>query len=620
MAKSHNENEAQKETPTDEGNEKAPTTSRRTFVKTVGALAAVGGSTTLLGKAKAAGDVEQYLDQNGNVTMPAGQYSWGGSNLNVGSGDSLVGEGNPGDVVWNLESGTMHGSIKGTLENVVVRGDNPSPKAGLDLHPGSVVDGFIWPEGGGQSEDRALYHPTGGTERTTVRNAAFGWMANNGAYTDKAPSTYENVASINNNIAGIRVGHWADRGTTNPLERTTYIRNCLVAVTQTPRHDDEAGSHARGIRMRHPGHFVIENCYVVFLDVDGTADLVEIHDEAPGSNVEIRNCHFHNDSEGWVVRDKSGGQANVTIENCTFSGSGNRGIQPNYSGDGLTDKQVTVPLPSEITGYDVADEIEGVGPDVGPFGSGSGGSTDTTQDNTTTEYDHTLVLHGDPENPLSSDAVAGDFDMDIVVSGAATLGADAESGNDSLSQNADGTTTIEVNNLGPDELDSFRFNGTVVDYGMDDGYGYTISLNGVATTFEELVAEGSTIYDESTGTQTDGSTSDGSTDGSTSDGSTSDGSTGGSSDGDLPHRVSVYAQNPNKASTYTFTVSGEVNRDAGASIVTSDGNEWDELDDIAKDGQVVGIVGSGCDSYRFDGEVTTMTVNGAAEVNIQRNV
>ncbi|WP_232702065.1 right-handed parallel beta-helix repeat-containing protein [Halobacterium wangiae] len=616
MAKRHNDDETQKETSTDASNEKPPSTSRRTFIKTVGAAAAIGGSATLLGNAKAAGDVEQYLDQSGNVTIPAGEYSWSGSGVDVGSGDSLVGEGNPGDVVWNLESGTMDGSVRGTLENIVVRGDNPQSKAGLNLYPGSVVDGFVWPEGGGQGEDRAFYHPDGGSERTTVRNSAIAWMANNGAYTDKAPATYENVAAVNNNIANIRVGHRESAGTSNPMDHTTYIRNCLVAVTQKTRSDYEAGSYARGIRMRYPGNFVIENCYVVYLDVEGTADLVEIHDEAPGANVEIRNCHFHNDSDGWVVRDKTGGDCNVTIEDCTFSGSGNRGIQPDYSGNGLTDKEVTVPLPSEITGYAVADEIEGVGSDVGPFGSGSGGSTqEPTDDNTTTEYEHTLVLHGDPENPVSSDAVPGDFDLDVVVSGEAALGEDAES-NDGITAQSDGTTKIDVNNLGPDELDSFRFNGRVVDYALDDGYDYTVALNGVTTTFEELVAEGATIYDESTGKTTDDSTDDTTTDDSTDTG----GSTGGSTDDTLPHRVSVFARDKTAASTYTFTVSGDVTRDATATVVTSDGNEWDELEDIANDGQVVGIVGSGVDSYRFSGEVENVTVNGDAEVAIYRDV
>jgi len=207
MAKRHNDDETQKETPTDASDEKAPSTSRRTFIKTVGAAAAIGGSTTLLGNARAQGSVEEFLDASGDVTIPAGEYSWSGSGVDIASGDSLVGEGNPGDVVWNLESGTMSGSVEGTLENVVVRGDNPQSKSGLDLHPGSVVDGFIWPEGGGQGEDRAFYHPDGGSERTTVRNSAIAWMANNGAYTDKAPATYENVAAVNNNIANIRVGH-----------------------------------------------------------------------------------------------------------------------------------------------------------------------------------------------------------------------------------------------------------------------------------------------------------------------------------------------------------------------------------------------------------------------------
>jgi hypothetical protein len=423
-------------------------------------------------------------------------------------------------------------------------------------------------------------------------------MANTGAYIDKAPVTMENVAAVNNNIAGIRVGHWDEKGTSNPLQKTTYLRNCLVAVTETPRHDDEAGSHARGIRLRHPAHLVIENCYVVFLDVDGTADLVELHDEAAGSTVEIRNTHFYNDSGGRIVRDKSGGQMDVTIEDCTITGSGNREVQPSFDGNGFTEKSVKVPLPSDITGYAVADEIQGVGPDVGPFSGDATSSGGTTEE---TSYDHTLVLHADPENPLSADAVAGDFDMLITVSGGADFGTDAEPGSDTITSNGDGSTTIKVNNLMPDELDSFKFNGEVTDYVVDDGYGYTVSVDGKTTTFEDLTS-GEFDYNGS-------GTPDGSTD-TSSDDSTSD---------SLPKSLVVDGQSASDVTTYTFTVTGDVKRDVENSTSTENSLTWCAIEDIAEGGKVVGLVGDGVDVFQYSGEVTDFTVDGDAAVYMERN-
>jgi hypothetical protein len=594
MSEPDTDDESRNNQPTDE---KDTATTRRTFVKGLAAAATVGGSTSLLGRASAAGSLDGYLSPSGTETIPAGEYDWSGEDFNIGSDDALVGGGEAGDVVWNLNSGTMRGFVSGRLENVVVRGDNPSPKSGVYLKPGAVVDGFVWPEGGGQSEDRAFYHPTGGG-RSTVRNSAFGWMANNGAYIDKAPVTLENIAAVNNNIANIRVGHWEEKGTSNPLQKTTYIRNCLVAVTETPRHDDEAGSHSRGIRLRHPAHLVIENCYIVYLDVDGTADLVELHDEAAGSTVEIRNTHFYNDSGGRLVRDKSGGQMDVTIEDCTVAGSGNREVQPSFDGNGFTEESVQVPLPSEVTGYAAADEIDGVGPDVGPFdgeATGSGGTSDE-------DYDHTLVVHADADNPQSEDAVAGDLDMLVTVSGDATYGEDAEFGSDEVYSNSDGTTTIKVNNLLPDELDSFEFNGEVTDYVVDDGYGYTVSVDGKTTTFENLT-DGTFDYNGS-------GTPDGSED--NSGDSTDDGD-------ELSKSLVVDGQTAGDVTTYTFTVTGEVVRDVEDSTSSDDGLTWSAIEDVADGGKVVGLVGDGVDVFQYSGEVTDFTVDGDAAVYMERN-
>jgi len=587
------DDESRNDQPTDE---KESTTTRRTFVKGLAAAAAVGGSSSLLGKATAAESLDGYLSPSGTETIPAGEYDWSGNDFDIGSGDALVGGGEAGDVVWNLNSGTMRGFVSGRLENVVVRGDNPSPKSGVYLRPGGVVDGFIWPEGGGQSEDRAFYHPTGGG-RTTVRNTAFGWMANNGAYIDKAPVTMENTAAVNNNIANIRVGHWESKGTSNPLQKTTYIRNCLVAVTETPRHDDEAGSHSRGIRLRHPAHLVIENCYVVFLDVDGTADLVELHDEAAGSSVEIRNTHFYNDSGGRIVRDKSGGQMDVTIEDCTIAGSGNREVQPSYDGNGFTEESVQVPLPSEITGYAAADEIEGIGPDVGPF-SGDATSSGGTSDHEKT-YEHFFNLTAATENPLSADAVAGDLDMLITVSGAADYGDDAEPGTDNITSNADGSSTIKVNNLMPDELDSFHFDGEVTDFTVDDGYGYDVRVDGKPTTLDEL-ASGEFDY------------------------SGTDSSEDGSSDGeapseDYPKSIVVDGQNANDITTYTFTVTGDIRRDVENSTSSGSGLTWSVIEDVSQDGKVMGLVADDVDVFQYSGEVTDFTVDGDAAVYMERN-
>ncbi|WP_284033471.1 hypothetical protein [Halobaculum lipolyticum] len=255
----------------------------------------------------------------------------------------------------------MDGAVYGTLENIVIRGENPEPKAGLDLYPGGVVRGFCWPEGGGRDQDRALYHPEGGA-RTTIRNACIAGMANNGAYVDKAPVTVENSSFINSNVANLRVG--LDEG--SDPDAVSHVRDSLVAVTSDVRTDAGSGQNPVGLRIRRTGQFVVENCWFVFgADAPGSDGLVEI--KGDDVSVEFRGCHFHNDTESEVIRD--GGEANqVTLTNCTVSGEGNTTVSEDSVSGSLRTEATQVPLPSTVTGYSQADEAYGFDPQARPFG------------------------------------------------------------------------------------------------------------------------------------------------------------------------------------------------------------------------------------------------------------
>ncbi|WP_336035046.1 right-handed parallel beta-helix repeat-containing protein [Halobacterium yunchengense] len=720
----------------------APTSlSRRSFAKALGAAAVFGAGSSVVGSASAVSDLDAALSPDGEVTLDPGEYDWDGSGFDIGSGDALVGGGEPGDVVLNLEGGTMDGGVEGRLENVVVRGANPESKSGLDVHPGATVDGFVWPEGGQQSEDRAMYSPNGGDERLTIRNSAWAWMANNGAYIDKPATTMENCAAVNNNIANVRVGH--SDGTSE--DETTYIRNTLVAVTEEVASDDTNSANARGIRLREPGNLVIENCWFVYLDVPGTADLVELHDGAAGSTVTIRDCVFYNDSDGDLVRDKSGGEMDVTIENCTVAGSGSTNVEPDYEGSGVEEvDEVSVPLPSEVTGYAAADEIEGVGEGVGPWDGEASAPSSSGDD----ELDHTIVLHASPDNDAAGDVT-------FTVDGDVEFAAEAEPDTDTIVENDDGTVTATSVALEPDALDSYHYAGGVVDYSVPEGVTVDVAVDGNTTTFGELVGDdqqsddggdasgstdtlevvsnqagdldyefvvdgsvelhetseqitaghGDSIEESGDGTVTvtgftgndgygdaylvdgevvsftwqpedydfevrwngevvdptaltedassdDGSSDDGSSDADSSgdgssdadssddgssDGSSDDGSSDGSSDGsaddgssddgssgdggtdELPHLVTVDGGDAYDVTAYTFTVSGDVARDADLSSTTEDGSTWDRVEDFARDGKVIGLVGSGVDAFRFSGGVTELTVEGDATVTVERD-
>lgn len=307
-------------------------------------------------------DIDAFLrEANGDeVTIPPGTYEWRGTGLTANS--KIVGGGDQGDVVLELVSGTMDGTVHGTLENIVVRGRNLASKAGIDHHPGGVIDGFCWPEGGNRDQDRAIYHPTGG-ERTVIRDTCVAGLANNGAYVDKSPVTVERSAFLNNNIANLRVGH-ADVDTTSK----SVIRDTLIAVTSSPRVGVDASTqNPVGLRIRHPGRFVIENCWLVFTEDGSSADgLVELRGD--DIEAEFRNTHFYNDSEAPLIAN-IGSNNSVTLTGCTATGSGRMSTAAIDSGS-FTESDAPVPLPSTVTGFPQADESYGFDASNEIFGAG----------------------------------------------------------------------------------------------------------------------------------------------------------------------------------------------------------------------------------------------------------
>lgn len=305
--------------------------------------------------------LKTHVGDGDRTYIPPGTYQWNGSGLNASN--RLVGNGDTGDVVLELQSGSMSGSVRGSLENIVVRGLNHESKAGIDLYPGGEIDGFCWPDGGDKDQDRAIFHPNPGT-RTSIRNTCVAGMANNGAYVDKAPVTVENSAFLNNNIANLRVGHRAGSN----REATSYISNSLIAVTSSVRTGVEnASQNPVGLRIRHPGQFVVENCWLVFTSGAPPADgIIELRGD--DITAEFRNCHFYNDTKNDLILD-AGSNNRATLSNCTVSGSGKTDISVESTSGSPTKTSVRVPAPSAITGFSEADESYGFDLTEHPFDS-----------------------------------------------------------------------------------------------------------------------------------------------------------------------------------------------------------------------------------------------------------
>ena len=447
--------------------------------------------------------IDDSLDGvDGEVAIRPGRYAWNGY-LDIGSDGHVYADGGPDTVTFVLDDDAeTNGTIEGALENVVLEGVNSESKAGYDLHPGAYVDGFIWPGGGQQDEDRAFYTPDGGDERIVLRNSAWAWFVSDGAYCDKPPMTVENCASVNNNISGIRVGH--RDGT--PDDATSYVRNCLIAATDDILNDSINSSNARGISVRHPGHIVIEGCYFLYRDVDGAGPLINLDDDAVGATVEIRDCVFYNDSGSHIVRDKSDGGIDVTVENCYVAGDGNREIEPDYDGSGLVEvDSVAIPTPAEVTGHESANYIDGPdyaaypwsGDTTVPDDGGDDGTTEPEPDEPSTPTVEFEVVAAQ-DGPLNyTFTVDGTDDVGKITTSETVSSGD----NDDVTANDDGTYTVSGFTGGTGYGDAYELDETVtfLDWSVDDpDYDYTLYVDGMVVWPDELVSDDSDDGDDGT--------------------------------------------------------------------------------------------------------------------------
>ncbi|WP_435346456.1 hypothetical protein [Haloarchaeobius sp. HRN-SO-5] len=543
-------------------------------------------------------EIDPYIDQHfqsGNeVHIPPGEYQWNGTLDGPSSGDAaLIGDGNIGDVVFNVND-TLSGSFShdsGTVlfRNVTFKGSNPSPKAGIEFSVGGTLrfEHIRAPDGATQEEDRFLYASRDHTGIAYVRNCYWQGFANNGAYTDNGRVIYENCVAHNNNIAGIRIG-------TGDSE----VYNSLIIIDETPPTDGANSSNGRGIRVREPGTHVIENCDFVYRGVSGAGSPVELRaSETAGV---MRNCRVLNETDQPVVRNKSD-NADWSVENVHLSGDGNLEME------GVDTSSVVTGSSADAPRTDFA-EFLGAPIDAGTSETTTDTSTEETTTSTPDDYENVLSLHASPDNPDEN------LDVSVTVSGDAEFADEAEPDTDQLVSNDDGSTTLTSVGLDPDALDSYMFDGEIVDYTVTDGYVVDVSLNGSMTTWGELVGDGSS-GDSSTDSTDDGSTSQSSTDDSTSDdGSTSQESStdsSSSSSSDLPNELVVDSRDADEVTTYTVTVSGDIERDDASS--TGSGN-FDDMEDIARDGKVLGVVHDGTDVFRYSGEVTAVSFDGSADV------
>jgi hypothetical protein len=158
-------------------------------------------------------------------------------------------------------------------------------------------------------------------------------------------------------------------------------------------------------------------------------------------------------------------------------------------------------------------------------------------------------------------------DYEFVVEGTASkhtsAGDNAAEGNDSITDNGDGTVTV-TGATGNGYGDAYYVDGAITSMSLGDG-NWTLRYGGSEVSKQDLV---------------------------------------------YPNKLVIDGSNaPRRASTYQFSVSGSVRKSASLGSI----NERDSVSNGEIEGRVIG----GRDGYRFSGEVTGFTLDGPANIRVE---
>lgn len=287
---------------------------------------------------------------------------------------------------------------------------------------------------------------------------------------------------------------------------------------------------------------------------------------------------------------------------------------------------VTVQLDGEEVSIE---ELIGDGSDDGTDdGSDNDGSGDDSSDDGSTDPDSETELVIVTEDPpelvefefVASGEITAQYDRD-------EYPADTEEPADEVWENDDGTwTALGYTADGATGGDAFLVTGDVLSFETTaDAEILTLYADGTETTVDDLVVD-----DDSTGGDgSDGGDSDDGSDGSdTGDGSnddsddesdgddSSDGSDG-DDESELSNTIVIDGSDADEVTTYTFTVSGDVERAESTGSSPDDTAPSDRIEDLVTDGEVVGVVVLGVDTYNYSGTVESIDIRGDATVTFE---
>lgn len=266
------------------------------------------------------GDVIQnYWNETDDMVIEPGTYVWDGNGPSL-DGYSIYGDGQPGDVTLDLQGGTLDGTFQANsgFMNIAVEGDNPAPKAGIDLYPGATVKQYAaFNTTLHNDEDRHFYTPVGGDDPITITQSSWANATDNGAYTDKPPLRITHCVAQDNNISNIRVGH--RDGTSTGLE--DHIEDSVISVVNGVTSHSMNDPTTRGLRVRHPTTAYVTRTLFDWRDVQGAGGgAIEFTEEATGGELHLDQVVIYNESSQYALNQKAGADAQIYIDGPVIVG------------------------------------------------------------------------------------------------------------------------------------------------------------------------------------------------------------------------------------------------------------------------------------------------------------
>jgi len=435
-------------------------------------------------------------------------------------------------------------------------------------------------------------------------------------------------------------------------ERGVVVENCDVQILDTVTDHScrgaivmNAASQSATIRDSH-----------IRVDVD---DVPAIYRVRPGWNfrddqstppkphwVIVKNVTITGSAAGGHAVRVENGDNSIVRDSCfQQSGSGRNGVFFKNTAGALVEKSNI-----KVAGEAVASDNSDVTTRDLTYGEQcpipeTGRNTDSSTPSETT-YDHEITVKSDRDADVFGYTVNVTGDAEAVTSG--TDAANLSDG-DAVTTTDGGLTRIE-GKVGQGGGDTYRFNGEIVTASVDgaatvlvDGAEVTVSKlglthrldvvgSGVETATYEFDVDGTLVRsgDDDDALVADGSASgsvesdthtyyfDGSITGFSRDdqaGVVLDGEQvdpaglGTETDASLPNRLTIDGTDSDGSSTYTFEVTGEIEKSYQTGSI--------ETDDDITDGRISGSVTDDIDAYRFSGDIRMLDMTGNGSIHFQ---